>query len=321
LYYSHPDPGVHSAIAWTLRKWNEEERLGELEETLKETEQQLAQRDDDARRWYVNTQGLTFSILKAERFRMGSPETEAGRVPSEVLHTRTIGRTFAISTKEVTRGQFDRFRQEHPEIVEVDIDRHSRSDDSPQLHVTWYDAVAYCNWLSEQEGIPRDQWCYLPNRDGRYAEGMKPAPDYLKRVGYRLPSEAEWEFASRAIGVTATHFGESAEFLEYYGWHVWNSEDRSWPGGLLKPNGFGLFDMLGNAREWCHERYAAYPEQTGDVILDSGDTAVVKNADARVLRGSSFQNMAPHLRSAYRNMNKPNNGYLFLGFRVARTHH
>ena len=89
--------------------------------------------------------------------------------------------------------------------------------------MSWYDAAAYCNWLSEQEGIPKLQWCYEPNKDGNYAEGMKMASDYLKRLGYRLPSEAEWEYACRADADTGFSFGESVELVGKYAWFVVNS--------------------------------------------------------------------------------------------------
>ena len=113
--------------------------------------------------------------------------------------------------------------------------------------------MAYCNWLSEQEGIPKDQWCYEPNDKGEYAEGMKIPADFLQRTGYRLPTEAEWEYACRAGTTSAFGFGEPEELLDRYAWYISNSKNRMWPVGLLKPNGLGLFDMHGNAWEWCHD--------------------------------------------------------------------
>ncbi len=111
---------------------------------------------------------------------------------------------------------------------------------------TWYIAANFCNWLSEQEGLPKDQWCYLRNEAGAYAEGMTIPADVLKRTGYRLPTEAEWEYACRAGAVTSRYYGQSIDLLGDYARYQANSRDHAWTCGSLLPNDLGLFDMLGN---------------------------------------------------------------------------
>ena len=105
------------------------------------------------------------------------------------------------------------------------------------LGISWFHPAAYCNWLSKQEGLPESEWCYEPLRDAKampalaadpeYKVGMKLAANYLKRSGYRLPTETEMEFATRAGSVTSRFYGETEELLPNYAWYNKNGQDRA----------------------------------------------------------------------------------------------
>jgi hypothetical protein len=190
------------------------------------------------------------------------------------------------------------------------------------LSVIWYEAAAYCNWLSLKEGLPQQEWCYEPNASGQYAEGMKPAADFLSRTGYRLPTEAEWEYACRAGAVTSRYYGETRELLPKYAWYQENSKERTWPVGSLQPNEFGLFDMQGNVWQWCQGAYADYrlPEG-GGAVEDLVEAAAATDKISRVLRGGSFLARPSSVRSANRGRDLPVIRSTVTGFRVARTYH
>ena|SRR6516165_7123109 len=140
--------------------------------------------------------------------------------------------------------------------------------------------------------------------------------DYLARTGYRLPTEAEWEYACRAGAVTSRPYGGADDLLDHYARHVGKSRGRAGPVGNLKPNDFGLFDMLGNAWEWCHDARAPYPPGPAE---DREQPGAVLAAQERVLRGGNFFSAAPELRSARRFELPPQAPSSLAGFRVART--
>jgi formylglycine-generating enzyme required for sulfatase activity len=185
--------------------------------------------------------------------------------------------------------------------------------------VTWFDAVAYCNWLSEQEGIPRDQWCYRPNKDGEYGPGMTMAPQFLQREGYRLPSNAEWEYSCRAGSGTRYCFGESDELLFMYAWYRDNPlmvGSRCHPVASLKPNDFGLFDMHGNITEWCQDDSLASVGANSSAEQDNDMEVTAENS--RVTRNGSFHQASSRMRSAhFWDGLASSSGSI--GFRLART--
>jgi formylglycine-generating enzyme required for sulfatase activity len=229
-------------------------------------------------------------------------------------HRMRIGRSFALASKEVTVEQFLRYRKDHEFFKQ-----YAPTDDCPVNYVTWYEAAAYCNWLSEQEGIAKDQWCYEPNTDGTYAEEMKMAPNYLQRTGYRLPTEAEWEYACRAGAGTGYSFGEGDDLLANYGWYIANSPNRMQAVGMLRPNDHGLFDMHGNAWEWTQSLYKEYGKAESGMMDDKDDKTDINNHDGRVWRGGSFVDQAVDVRSAYRIRVVPSLRLTYVGFRPART--
>jgi hypothetical protein len=217
--------------------------------TLRELRRQIEQCGAEAesirwenQRWYVDRQGHTLIMIGGSEEDLATPTERP--LPAS-LSSAWRGASFAIANKEVTLEQFQRFRPEDVPPADPDL---------PKSAVNWFDAAAYCNWLSEQEGIIKDQWCYLPNTDGMYGPGMRLAPDHLLRTGYRLQTMEEWNFATLAGAGSTWSFGDADDLLARYACYSRNSRGGPLQVGRLKPNDLGLFDVYGNLNEWSQQR-------------------------------------------------------------------
>jgi formylglycine-generating enzyme required for sulfatase activity len=340
LYRDDPDAGVHSAIDWLLthsRQGHTERQLAWGEsQALAAIDEELAGKAPERRKWFVAKSGQTFAIIDGPvEVTMGSPGNEPGRDKVDDLpHRVRIPRSFAVATKEVTVGLFQQFLDANPEIKSRaksdsarDPTREGRTlkrfdldDTCPQVSMTWFEAAQFCNWASAQEGLPASEWCYPPLDETK--EGVVLAKDHLTRTGYRLLTEAEWEYACRAGTRTARFFGNSDELLSEYAWYAGNTfEERPWPVGQLKPNDWGLFDTYGNVWEWIHDPFQVYAADSRDLVREDGrDVALeVSKNFKRARRGGSFSYGPSFMRSAYRNSYIPDERRDSVGFRVGRT--
>ncbi len=306
IYLAHDDPGVHSAAELLIREIGGESALPSSKESPPHD------------RWSIDKAGHTMVVIEGpESFLIGSPESESGRYFDEAIHHRSIGRTFAISTKEVTSVQYRRFLSESPQLQD-----RTKADDpnKPQRYVTWYEAAAYCNWLTRLMDLGDDELCYRTTGYGRYGPEMQLAPDFLQRKGYRLPTETEWEYACRAKTVTSRYYGNDTRLLNRYAF-VDHEGDATTPVGTLLPNDFGLFDSLGNLREWVHDVWQVH--EADEALLDDRIHAqygsVLDQDTRRVAKGGSFFLPLKRVRAASRSQYTAREPFLDIGFRVART--
>jgi len=234
----------------------------------------------------TNTLDMTFNKLPAGTFMMGSPTDEAGRYDNEHQHKVTISKAFYMQTTQVTQRQWWDLMETKPWMDKKYV---KEGANYPATYVSWNDAVAYCKKLSEKEGKT-----------------------------YRLPTEAEWEYACRAGTETAWSFGDDEKVLGDYAWNRKNAYDigekYAHQVGLKKPNAFGLYDMHGNVYEWCHDFHG------GDYYKQSPaqDPQGPAQGIWRVLRGGSYSYYSGYSRSAYRRKGVADRRDLYNGFRVVR---
>ena len=260
--------------------------------------------------------GQELKLVPAGEFTMGSPRREAGRRANEAQRAVKLERRFYLALREVTNYEFRQFRPAHRSgfVLQQTLDL----DRQPVVNVTWADAAEYCNWLSAKEGLAPA----YKNEGGRLVP-VVPATN-----GYRLPTEAEWEWAARGSALRKYPWGDAlpvppgagnfadvtaqplvSQFLADFD----DGYAATAPVGSFKPNALGFFDLGGNVAEWTHDLYTVQPATSAAAV----DPAAGGAGTLRVIRGSSWRHSAvTELRLAFRDYGdgKRND----LGFRIAR---
>ena len=234
----------------------------------------------------TNSIGMKLVLVPKGTFMMGSPESEERRRKDETQHQVTISKDYYLCVTEVTQGQYEKVIGTNPSSFQGDTIK-GRSFNHPVERVSWEDAVEFCKKLSD---LPEEK------KAGRV---------------YRLPTEAEWEYACRSGSKSAYSFGESSKSLGNYAWFGENSKGQTYPAGEKKANAWSLYDMDGNVWEWCSDWYGDYPN--GAV----SDPVGPRGGSSRVARGGSWGNGAADCRSANRDGNVPSFRDFSLGFRLS----
>jgi formylglycine-generating enzyme required for sulfatase activity len=223
--------------------------------------------------------GMQLTDVVAGAFSMGSPETEANRYDDEALRTVELTGNVEIAVTEVTQKQFR-------EYMGYDApDMFVGCDDCPVQNVSWDEAASFANSLSITHEL---ETCYVCDGAGTEVE-CNSVSDIYSCTGYRLPTEAEWEYAALA-GQETVYAG--SDDLEEYGWYYFNSQHEIHTVAELRPNSWGIYDMSGNVRELVHDWYVE--DLAGDFVVDP---VVQPSEGARpVERGGSFDCIPDHLR-------------------------
>jgi len=255
---------------------------------------------------------LQFALVPAGTFQMGSPEGESGRDSDETQHQVTLTRDFLMQTTEVTQAHWRRVMGKDP----VDL-TFKGCGDCPVESVNWFEAVAYANALSRKEGRTESymlKGCKgeIGGADFRCDDVKLTARSPYETTGWRLPTEAEWEYAYRDGSSTAWYFGSDSKLLGTYAWFDGNSGSTTHPVAQKQPNARGLYDMAGNVWEWCWDWYGSYPGMATNPVGNGGGSY-------RVLRGGSWSRDASYARAAGRDYNSPGLRNFYIGFRLARS--
>ena len=236
--------------------------------------------------------------IQGGTFAMGSPANEEDRKSSENQHQVTVS-SFYMGKYEVTQKEYQAV------MGPLSPQRRFKGDNLPVEGVSWFDALEYCNKRSQKEGLTPAYTIgsvYDANRTVTWNRDAN---------GYRLPTEAEWEYACRAGTTTAYNTG--AGITDNTGWYQANSDDTTHPVGQKPANAWGLYDMHGNVSEWCWDWWASdYPSGT------QTDPEGPSLGSLRMRRGGDYNDYAEDVRSAYRQFLSPGGSRRDLGFRVVR---
>ncbi len=228
-----------------------------------------------------------YGRIEPGTFTMGSPPGEEGRFDDEDQHTVAIARAYCMKATEVTQGEWQAVMGSNPSNFK------NCGADCPVEQVSWDEAVGFANALSRRDGLPD---CYA---DSTFSG--------ISCEGYRLPTEAEWEYAARA-GTTSSRYANIGSVA----WYGKISGAATYPVGQKQPNAWGLYDMLGNVWEWTGDWY-------GEYSAGASNPAWAVAAFYRVIRGESWRGYARDARAAARSARPPYSRYDIIGFRLVRT--
>jgi formylglycine-generating enzyme required for sulfatase activity len=223
---------------------------------------------------------------------MGSSSNEPGRYDDEGPQHQVSVNSFYMGKYEVTQAEYEQVMGINPSKF--------KGSNLPVEQITWYDVVEYCNRLSQREGLTPV-----------YQISGSTATCNWNANGYRLPTEAEWEYACRAGTTTAYNTGNTINTNT--GWYGDNSNSTTHPVGQKPANAWGLYDMHGNVWEWCWDWFVSYSSRT------QTDPRGPTSGSYRVARGGSWFIDKRELRSAYRGYYNPSVRYSILGFRLVRS--
>ncbi|MDA8563302.1 formylglycine-generating enzyme family protein, partial [Mariniblastus sp.] len=366
VFINHPDAEVHASARWLLQSWNEESHVEAAELKLRSAAPK------PGHRWHVDLAGNTFVVFEpVDQFLVGTsdPNQERAKAQSSYIdgeqqHRRRIPRRFGICMHEVTVRQFEEFEtymvnvwrqklatldsedsEDQTEAKQLkawiaDVPRRQKrrseySSDAPIVETTWAKSLTFCRWLSDKystghclPSVTRLQQWHHKKTDVMLLQ------KHIRRPGYRLPTAAEWEYACRANTSTLRPTGMVLSRLKSYAWFGGDRSFTLQSVGTLKPNGFGMFDILGNASEWCltwfqeslpDESLAVSSDLVSSALSDPiwpdiGKSQIGWKSPSREHRGASYLDNAGDVRTSRRFHSRPFNGQGYLGFRLARTY-
>ncbi len=244
-------------------------------------------------------------FVKGGTFQMGSTD---GGSNEEPVHSVTLS-DFYIGKYEVTQAEYTAVMGSNPSLF--------KGDDLPVEQVSWYDAIEYCNALSIAEGLTPyyaiDKTTEDPNNTSTSDEVKWTVTCNTSSKGYRLPTEAEWEYAAKGGNQTQGYTYSGSNTLDDVAWYDENSNGTTHTVGTKAANELGIYDMSGNVWEWCWDWYGTYSStaETNPQGPASGEY--------RVIRGGSWYSLDLNCRSSNRYGNFADNRFNYLGLRVARS--
>ena len=299
--YDDNDVSQKNIITQTIELWRKQGYY----EYAKELENIITRKQSNRSSQILNfkqSSAATLIHCPTGQFMMGASTTDCDAMNREKpQRSVTLTRSFMVLEAPVTQAQFE-------EVMGYNPSHFGGNPEHPVENVSWHEAAAFCNALSRKHNLPE---VYQQQGSGKDVQCTFVGTDYQGSQGFRLPTEAEWEYMARA-GCEVSRYGQ----IDDIAWHDGNADNTTHPVKQKQPNAWGLYDTLGNVWEWCFDSYnrdAYTSHQTQDPIVDD-----VKRGASRVVRGGGWYVDSRDVRASYRYGVDPSGRLRFLGFRPVR---